>query len=519
MARIEIEDIQGIVLRGYHELPYLSFVLLVIDDVAAARRWLAELLPEVTPASEKPVGSAVHVALTQAGLKKLELPEETLAVFSREFQEDVQSDDHRTRILGDQGNSSPDQWEWGGPTPKNSAVVDVALLLYAENDGLLARKRSDLIERCSKGGLREVGGVDAYERDDHKEHFGFRDGITQPWIVNENAAPEIDALKCGASENSVKPGEFLYGYEDELRTVPPSPHLSPSCDTKGILHRDGAGLADFGRNGTYLVARQLAQDVRGFWEFMFEHSKDVGQNPILLASKMVGRWPDGTPLVRGPQGPVPGSEDEAEFGYQKEGDAAGFKCPLGAHIRRANPRDALVDDPEQSTNIVKRHRLIRRGRPYGPRRDESMDPMRMLKAPNPPTECGLLFLAFNIHFSRQFEFVQQTWINNPKFSELSNDADPIAGSPAADATFTQQREPVRLRLRGIKSFVEVRGSGYFFVPGLAALRYLAEGGEQPGRATVPVMPFVPREPPADRPVDFPLDQPLASTAERTRRAT
>jgi Dyp-type peroxidase family len=297
--------------------------------------------------------------------------------------------------------------------------------------------------------------------------------ISQPCIENDNPPDErLGALALGPPENTVAAGEFLYGYLDTLKELPLSPQVPAELDPDGILGPADAVQHDFGRNGTYLVARQLAQEVHRFWDFVFAKSREAGEDPIRLAAKMVGRWPNGTPLVSAPERPADDFEERAYFGFRAEDDTAGYKCPLGAHIRRANPRDTLVEDAEKSFEIVKRHRLIRRGRPYGEPLDRSMEPARMLDAPR-GGERGLLFLAFNVHLARQFEFVQQNWINNPKFAQLDTDVDPILGQIRAESTFTVQREPVRLRIKGLTSFVTVRGSGYFFMPGLTALRYLA----------------------------------------------
>jgi deferrochelatase/peroxidase EfeB len=172
----------------------------------------------------------------------------------------------------------------------------------------------------------------------------------------------------------------------------------------------------------------------------------------------VGRWPNGAPLIRSPEHPA----DDNDFGYA-EGDAAGLGCPLGAHIRRANPRDVLDPEagPEQSLRSVNRHRLLRRGRAYGD--------------PSDPGERGIHFICLNANISRQFEFVQHTWLNNPKFAGLYDDTDPLVATHQGDAgrTFTVQARPLRQCVTGLPAFVSVRGGAYFFLPGIRALRFLA----------------------------------------------
>src|SRR5437870_3092060 len=141
MARIEVDDVQGIVLRAYNDLPELSFILLSGSgsDPAPARNWLATLLPEVTSAAQTPQHVAVNVAFTRAGLTAFGLPAETLDGFAREFREDTLRDEHRNRVLGDVEESRPEKWAWGGPTGETRKEVHVALLLYAEDAPALAR--------------------------------------------------------------------------------------------------------------------------------------------------------------------------------------------------------------------------------------------------------------------------------------------------------------------------------------------------------------------------------------------
>jgi deferrochelatase/peroxidase EfeB len=188
-------------------------------------------------------------------------------------------------------------------------------------------------------------------------------------------------------------------------------------------------------------------------------------------------------------------------GFTYEGDPAGEQCPLGAHVRRANPRNA--DFPrkpvgpaahlaallgfgggdgfrDDAISAVRFHRLLRRGREYGP----GLTPAEA-RAPAPPDdpERGLRFIALNANILRQFEFLQNAWMRNPKFDGLSGESDPllgnrapIVGDPASDGFTIPRAGGVRRRLTGLPQFVTVRGGAYFFLPGLRALRYLAEVG-------------------------------------------
>jgi deferrochelatase/peroxidase EfeB len=206
--------------------------------------------------------------------------------------------------------------------------------------------------------------------------------------------------------------------------------------------------------------------VDGFRRFVDQASRGDGSaDPdasARLAAKMVGRWPNGAPLTRAPDHPVDDLADANDFGYADD-DAAGLGCPVGAHIRRANPRDALDPEsgPGRSVRSVNRHRLLRRGRAYGD--------------PSDPGERGIHFICLNANIARQFEFVQHTWLNNPKFAGLYDDTDPVVATHHGDdgRTFTVQAHPFRQRVTGLPTFVTVRGGAYFFLPGMRALRFLA----------------------------------------------
>jgi len=244
----------------------------------------------------------------------------------------------------------------------------------------------------------------------------------------------------------------VLGYPNEYDLIPPMPQ--PEA---------------LGKNGTYVVIRKLEQDVRTFREFL---EKAAGGNAALAdyyGAKFVGRWKSGAPLTIAPH------EDDPELGkdplrnnnfdYLNE-DPDGYGTPIGSHIRRSNPRNALDADPTTSQKTSRRHRIIRRGRPYGP-------------AYTPETASdsrGTFFIAINADIKRQFEFVQEVWINDPKFNGLFNDKDPLVGDHTLknrQGAMTIQRWPVRTTITGLPRFVSVRGAGYFFMPGIKGLKYIA----------------------------------------------
>jgi Dyp-type peroxidase family len=462
-AALDLDDVQGLALYAYGRLRAARYVLLRAGDGAEARRWLGELAGRVTSAAERAEATAVNVALTAPGLAALGLPAEALAGFSLEFTEGIVSP-HRSRILGDVGESSPERWTWGGPGGER---VDVLLLLFASDEPALADLQRTNVREAGAAGLRVVAMLDTVDLGD-VEHFGFRDGISQPAIAG--------AGRPASALNTIQPGEFLLGYVNEHGQITERPTLDPAADRGAVLPRDPAtGRPDLGRNGAYLVARQLRQDVRGFWRWADAETRaaDGTADPAalaLLASKMVGRWPSGAPLLLAPERDDPALSGANDFAYH-EVDPNGWRCPVGAHVRRANPRDSLEPRPgtERSIAVGKRHRLVRRGREYGP----PVAPGTLLDEADDGVDRGLHFICLCGNIARQFEFVQSTWVMSPKFAGLHADDDPLLGSRAGGGEFRVQGRPLRRRLLGLPRFVTVRGGGYFFLPGLRALRYVA----------------------------------------------
>lgn len=442
---LELADIQGLVVRGYGKLAAARYLVAELTDAQLAKRWLERVAGQVDSAQGRPEARAVNLAFTPSGLAKLGLGAGALSSFAEEFVSGMAAP-FRHAPLGDVEESAPERWEWGAP----GDPVDLLVLLFARDEDELRAAEADLLG--PDAGVRVVRALDTSPLED-REHFGFRDGVAQPWIEELGPAPFPDSIKAG---------EFVLGYPNEY----------------GLLTDVPAG--ELGRNGSYLVFRQLSQDVQGFWAFCEEATlrPDGAVDEAArtrLAAKLVGRWPSGAPLALAPDGDRPELATANDFGYHAE-DAAGLRCPVGSHVRRSNPRDSLDPDPgsRRSIAVNKRHRLLRRGRTYGPllARDE------LLSAGAPgewrDEDRGLHFICLVGNIARQFEFVQRTWINSPRFAGLYDAPDPLMGpEPPGGRTFTVPALPVRERYTGLPRFVTVRGGAYFFLPGIRALRYLA----------------------------------------------
>jgi len=476
MSILQVDDIQGIILRGYGRLESACFLLLSIARPAAAKAWLSTL--DVCNAEHKPgdTDRCINVAFTRAGLEQLGLAEKPMSMLAPEFHAGMAATEHRQRILGDVGDSGPDRWQWGGPRNPEPHLL---LMLYARDHNALSALLDEQQAKLSSSGLELIAQLDSNRLPDRKEHFGFRDGVGQPGI---------DGFDTETSPgNTIAAGEFILGYLNAYGQYTERPLVSPDHDPAGILRQapDDPTQRDLGMNGSYLVFRQLSQDVAGFWKFIDAKTRrdDGSPNPEArkkLASKMVGRWPSGTPLVKSPDADPLALSDDDDFLYYGSDDRHGFKCPIGSHIRRTNPRDSLEPEPgsERSIEVGKRHRIIRRGRAYGAPVASSMESSDILAAGDITGERGLHFICFNTHIGRQFEFIQHTWVNNPKFDGLYEDDDPLIGDRAGAGSkpggiFTVQCDPIRTRVTGMPRFVHVRGGAYFFMPGIRAIRFLS----------------------------------------------
>jgi Dyp-type peroxidase family len=463
----ELDDIQGLVMSGFKQLPYAFYLLLHINDGVAARRWLEQVLKDVTHSDHergKPEHYALNIAFTYSGMKAIGLEEAALRTFSTPFIEGM-SDYLRARLLRDE----PGDWLWGNNTGRSE---DILLLVFARTPEQLEQQRHTLLAMCVLGGLTVLRVLET-TRQTEFEHFGFRDGISQP---------VMSGTKRGKGKKATnRPGEFLLGYSDDYGYANYDPLVSQQSDPMGLLRapkkRDikrgaSADKRMLGFNGTYLVFRQIEQRVAQFWNFARAAAVTNNESTERFAAKLIGRWRSGAPLVTCSDADDPGLvegnkfKDLNIFNYLKD-DPHGLRCPVGAHIRRANPRDSLGPQKSFALRSANHHRMLRRGRAYGPRATDKFN--------DDGENRGLFFICINSDIERQFEFVQQSWINNTVFGGLYCEVDPITHI-GHDRVLTLPTDPLRRqvnRLEKQEPFVKVRGGGYFFLPGIRALKYLA----------------------------------------------
>jgi Dyp-type peroxidase family len=488
-------DMQGLILRAYSELPFASYYLLEIVDPILFKLWLAERLiaNDVTTSEDRPGqrDHALNLAFTYLGLNRLGVRTKPLPVpnsggltydgFGLEFKEGLVVPE-RSRFLGDMEENDPWHWSWGGTNPSSRASSDrihCLCLLYGTDPDAVATTWERL--RPDDDTAPSVYHRDVYLPEDGREHFGFADGISQPTIRFTKRDYDT-TLPADRALHVVEAGEFILGYENENLRMPVSPavvddgsarsQLLPPLDGSSVFRESPFdSLRDFGRNGTYLVLRQLHQNVARFRRFLITTAGLDPAHQDWLAARMVGRWPSGAPVTRFPDADpwtntAPTEPELNGFRYDAE-DRHGYRCPIGAHIRRGNPRDstAAVDRELHALERVNSHRLLRRGRLYG----ERIGPEYQHLASD-DDERGLMFLCLNADLRRQFEFVQQTWVNSHKFGGLLDEPDPLVG-PAGD--FTVQGAEGHRRVSGLPRFIQVTGGAYFFMPGMRALQYLA----------------------------------------------
>jgi len=498
--QLDLFDIQGNVIRAYgrFSFPVARYVLLRIDDGAEGRRFVDAVTRRVTtsvdwgnaPGQVPKPKVAVNIAFTYAGLKALGLPRASLAGFPAEF---VMGMKKRKDILGDDGPSAPEHWDpvWRGDQVHMLVTLNAQSPQDLEDgwrwleDVTAARGGKVVILRGHRGPAgaddlpyQEAKAVYENGKPTPKEHFGYADGISDPVFEGMPGRTSQSVIGRGKqTDNGWEPlatGEFLLGHLDEAQEYPKAPQPF-----------------SLSKNGSFMVYRKLHENVGSFNALLDREAKAYPGGRELLAAKLVGRWRDnGAPLVDAPDQKSklawderfgrasPQEQDRMLSGYTFDKDPHGARCPFAAHVRRINPRASLettkgaFDTPGALAN---RRRILRRGLPYG----EVTDPTR------DDGEHGIVIMMVNASIERQFEFVQQQWINYGNDFFAGNDKEAILGNHSEElpSRMVLPVEPdsddAPYFVRNIPRLVETRGGDYFFVPGMTALRMIAAGMVDP----------------------------------------
>jgi Dyp-type peroxidase family len=442
---IDVAELQGGIVRGYGQrFGFARHLFARVREPRAARAFLAALADPVTTEEEwaQHPATTLNVALSFRALGALELPPWILDGFPQEVRDGMAA---RADRLGD----DPATWE------DDLRELEVLIVVHAQSAEALEAEagRWELEVAAGDSGLELAHVQQAGLLGEQREHFGFTDGFSQPAIegvaredVRGQGIPYKRAPWWPLNRTqwrAVKPGEFVLGYEDEDSGAPPAPP------------------APFDRNASFMVWRKLHQDVAGFRAQLAEQAHRLRLDEELVAAKMVGRWRDGSPLALRPHGPDPalGNDKERANDFRYGDDELGLRCPRGAHVRRTNPRDALGWEGR----LTARHRILRRGMPYGPPLPDG--------APDDGASRGLLFVCLQASISRQFEIVQTQWCNDGNAFGLGREADPISGPSGREVRHIIEGEPPRVA-SALRSYVECRGGEYLVVPAISALRAL-----------------------------------------------
>jgi Dyp-type peroxidase family len=475
---LQFDQIQGNLLAGFNK-DYTSYLFLALpDDPARARAWLGGLVGQVATAQEVKqfndlfrairrrrgdregvVEAAwMNLAFTHEGLGRLGVGESELRRFPEEFRDGMR---RRNRTIGDVGDNHPDRW----PNELGSRTIHALMIVAADSIEDLHREVLYFVRDAASHGVSLVFQQDGMTRPDAPghEHFGFRDGISQPGIRGL-AAPSWP----GGSDHRHPPqdevaaGEFVLGYPRERPPDPADDPLSPE--------------PEWTHNGSYLVFRRLRQDVKGFRDFLAAEAARHGMSVDLFGAKLVGRYRSGAPLVgagdaaEDPGTTDPGALDKARinaFAYST--DPQGAQVPRAAHIRKTYPRDQEATAGE----LGERPRILRRGIPFGQSFRHGNPPDSPFGAdPQFPDDRGLCFVCYQRSIRDQFERIQRTWVNQEAVPEAGDGVDPVASQASAKRKLRipgAASDPVHLP----KQWVTTTAGEYFFTPSIRALKRLS----------------------------------------------
>ncbi|MGO9931168.1 MAG: Dyp-type peroxidase [Steroidobacteraceae bacterium] len=481
---LDLEDIQGFIVRGYR-MPMVRHFLLTVGDAANARRLLGRLIggdesdvPQITTAEDWHVGFApgpgdnpsdaprrkpdycLNVGLTWPGLVALEVKDRVPTLSFKSFGAFIAGAAERAKLVGDTGASAPEHWV--GQFGKGGDHV--LLTLHALSPEAMTSYSARLAAAFSEGGaFREIwrqDGMALMEIQDGKPvptskvHFGYTDGI---------------------SMTTIRGGPERY----------PPDHQQP-CEPWLFVLQDAAENyfvpepKELGLNGSFACFKMIMTDVVGFENFLQSNKDKI--DPELLAAKLCGRWRNGIPLMLSPDtnSPAGGIPLEQLNNYEYvnadgSGDPKGLRCPVGAHMRRINPRGQPVTGQAQPGGSNNTHRLIRRGMPYGP----IFDP----KQPYDGIERGLLGYFINSNLENQYEFVLGEWVNKSEFAGAvrlpPQSKDPMIGTqdPASSLFVIPQAQGAPpIKISGFGTFITTRAAAYCFLPSITAIKFISKLG-------------------------------------------
>jgi deferrochelatase/peroxidase EfeB len=477
----DLGDIQGFILRGYR-MPMVRHFLLSVGVPAEARKALGRLIsgdesdaPQITTAEDWYVGFApgpgdnpaeaprrkpdycLNVGITWPGMVALEIKARVPNLAFKSFGAFIAGAAERAKLVGDTGPSAPENWVGGFGKGSDHVLVTLhslspdAIKSYSDRLSGLFAERNAFREIWRTDGMAWIEMKDGKPEFTSKVPFGYTDGISMTTIHGgpEKYPPD--------HQRPCEPWLFVLREESENYFVPEPREL--------------------GLNGSFAVFKMIETDVVGFENFLQSNKDKI--DPELLAAKICGRWRNGVPLALSPDtdSPPGGIPLDQLNNYEYvnadgSGDPKGLRCPVGAHMRRINPRGQPVIGQGQPGGSNNTHRLIRRGMPYGP----NYDP----KQPYDGIERGLLGYFVNASIENQYEFVLRQWVNDAEFAGSvrlhPKSKDPMIGTQdPAESIFVipQANGAPPIQITGFSSFIKTKAAAYCFLPSITAIRLIA----------------------------------------------
>ena len=503
-----LAKIQGNIIGGFNK-DYQTFLFLKFNDPNKGRKWIGQIVTEIATSEEvkafndlfKAVrhrsgregvikATWTNIAFTHSGLKVLGISNTDLDLFPEDFKAGLAA---RAAGVGDTGNSAPEKWARPLGSKDIHALLIVASDSLADLGNLVDAYINDPTFSAAATVIFRQEGRTRVEDPGH-EHFGFKDGVSQPGIRGvtkekiDSKTGEINPDKGPGNEDLLHPGEFVLGYPTQIPT--PKQGVSGPNPDPGEISKSGP---DWTKNGSYLVFRRLSQNVQAFRNSVHELAKATGLDSAVLGAKLVGRYESGAPLektdeqekkgidptLKDPSIDDPGLlKDERINDFEFGNDPQGQFVPRAAHIRKTYPRDQEAKGGLSNESDTQTHRLLRRGIAFG----NSLGAAEHGGANDEfPHDRGLLFLAYQKSIADQFEFVQSAWVNNPDFPENGDGEDPIiAQSPEGGFQLPpKEGSGCPVHNLSVQHFVTTTGGEYFFQPSIDAI-YLIAGETQHG---------------------------------------
>lgn len=513
---LEVDQIQANILPGF-KLPHLFFIAAKIKDKYLFSKFLSYLLPTITTAKNAIDYHSERIQKAKDrkifGIQSFSLPLQNNLFwvnigfgkdFLNNYNKDAETVDTsykvglagRSFLLGDprdpllKGNKT--HWLFGNETNE----ADFFLIVGSENRDYLMDRSKEIIEKIEQSNCVIIYSENGDRLENDVEHFGFKDGISQPALrgyvdQEETFFEERKIIKGNENTDSpeyaspgdvlIWPGQFVFGY----------PKQSPSHFRIPVAPSNNEDT-EFLRNGSFLVFRRLEQDVSTF----LNHTKELHFDLIStkgyenmsyddFIASLVGRYKSGKPIII--NGRETGFDFFNNFNYKSdtlklvlkdgrslspvEADPQGFKCPMFAHIRKVYPRDKSTDQGAETNTQT--FRILRRGIPFGP-------PYDFVNNENPTNNLlrGLHFLSYQTSIQNQFELLASKWMNEDGRPETKMGFDLIAGQNNEDGAENKRwclfknETGLSKKIEAGKNFVIPTGGGYFFCPSINAIQYI-----------------------------------------------